>query len=272
MILEKTNVSLWPDRVIIELLVKIYVNFFTPILPETNFPWETSDVKWLEERGRVDEAKDLVTGKWVPKIDFDLTWLQIKDLSSEVHSTATFKKPGFSAKFVSYPRYGDVMAIKKVTEQKFQESDKTFEKVKQSYEIRERFIKEGKSLSTLDPISESDFMKWRIHEAKKAIYIAKASQAIYLLELNGEDISSKSIDERITYVERPEFDIQLSKILDKQFEKLEFGIDPKVEVMNPITREKCQRVFSFRLMDILQAIQLSESNEYDISYDEPDSE
>ena len=45
----ENNVALWPDKSIIELLVKVYANYFTPILPQVKFPWDESDIEWLKE-------------------------------------------------------------------------------------------------------------------------------------------------------------------------------------------------------------------------------
>jgi hypothetical protein len=269
-ILEKTDVSNWPDRCIVELLIKLYVNFFTPVLPQISFPWTYEDIKWLEDNERAEDARNLELGKWVPRIDFNLTDVKINNLDSEVKSfiTVTKKDSTFHAKFISYPRYGDVIAVKKATEAKFAESDKNFERIKQDVSIRERFLSEGRNISALETVNDQDYSKWRIHETKKAIYVAKASQALYLVEFNGIDLSNATIDEKIEFIDHPEFDIKLAQRINRQFEKLNFGIDPQVEIMNPITGLRCLRTFTFRLMDILQAIQLSESDEYDITYDE----
>ena len=270
MIFEKTDVANWPDKCIIELLVKLYVNFFTPILNQVVFPWNQEDLDWLEAHEKIDEKDSLMDGKWVPRIDLDLTSVGIKMLSENVKSYVTFKKKetGFSAKFISYPRYGDVLSVRKALEAKFEESDRKFAKIKQMFEIQEKFLQEGRDISMFEPIDQAEYMKWQTYEAKKAIYAAKASQALYLVEYRGEDLSNATIDEKIAYVEKPEFDVKLATKINKQFQKLEFGINPLVTVKNPITGERCQRYFTFRLMDILQAIRTSESDEYDISYDE----
>jgi hypothetical protein len=268
LILEKIDVALWPDKVIIELLIKLYVNFFTPLLPQINFPWNKEDISWLEEKGRKEDIENLRSGKWKPKIDFNLTWLKTRKLSDNVKPYIVISKSGFSAKFVSYPRYGDSLIIKKATDNKFAESDKMFERIKQNYQLRERFLQEGKSINNLEIVNELDFLKWKSYEAKKAIYVAKASQALYLVAFNGIDVSQSSLEERISIMENPEFDIRLTKKLDREYEKINFGIDPEVEISNPITGERCLRHFSFRLVDIIQAIRLSECDEYDVSYDE----
>lgn len=270
LILEKVNVADWPDRCIVELLIKLYVNFFTPILPQIPFPWNNDDVEWLRSHERFEEAQALLDGKWTPRIDFNLTSVKINTLDEKVKSYIKIvkKNSNLSARFLSYPRYGDVITIKKATEAKFAENDKKFEPIKQAYMLRERFISEGRSVAGLEVISDADYQKWRIYETKKAIYVAKASQALYLVEFNGIDLSNATIDEKIVYIDHPEFDVKLAQRINKQYEKLNFGIDPEVEVQNPITGERCLRSFTFRLMDVLQAIQLSESDEYDITYDD----
>jgi hypothetical protein len=68
-------------------------------------------------------------------------------------------------------------------------------------------------------------------------------------------------------VKDPQFDITITNKLNKHYGSLDFGIDPDVEVLNPITNEKCTRRFQFRFNDILQAIRAFDADGYDISYD-----
>jgi hypothetical protein len=270
MCLEPVDIAKWPDRCIVELLIKLYVNFFTPILPGIAFPWNDTDIQWLIANKREDDANNLLQGKWNPVIDFDLTAVKINTLDTAVksHLTISKKSTGFSAKFLSYPQYGDVVAVRKATEAKFEEADKEFERTKQLVTLRDRYLREGRDITAVELVSDLEYTKWRVHETKKALYVAKASQALYLVAFKGIDLSNASIDEKMQYIDHPEFDIKLAQRIDKQFEELKFGIDPQVEVMNPITGQRCLRNFTFRLMDIVQAIQLSESDEYDIRYDD----
>jgi hypothetical protein len=273
MIYESVDVADWPERVIIELLIRIYANFFTPMMTSISFPWDETDVKYLTGLGRDQEVSDLIAGKWKPVITLDLTSVQIKDLPAGTKSKVVINKKftdgtSVSAKFISYPKYGDIIQVRNLMEKMYRDSDKTYAKIKQDYELRDNFIKSGTNLQNLPVIDEYEYDEWQIYEATKAIYAMKASQALYLLELNGEDVSNLDLDTKIQKLALTQYDVKMAQKIQSEYDKLDYGLNPEVKVLNPITKQECVRSFYFRELDILQAIQSDESNEYDISYDD----
>ena len=270
----KIDVGLWPDRAIIELLVKLYTNYFTPMMYNVYFPWDETDLDFLNEKGRHEEAEALQNNKWRPEIDVDLRTLNFINLESTVKTYVTIKKKAtqytkaLEAKFLSYPRFGDIVLVKKAVEDKFYEEDKKYAKIKQDHAIRERYIEEGRSVESIGMIDTTAYANWQKYEIKKSLYLIKATQALYLNSFNGVDLSNNSIDEKITVLDNPDFDIKVGQIIENQYNKLVFGIDPMIKVLNPITLQPCERRFSFRVVDILSAIQSFRPDEYDISYDD----
>jgi hypothetical protein len=269
------NVANWPDKVVVELLIKVYINFFTPLLPDVNFPWNEEDIKWLEEHDKQDQAISLQEGKWRPKFDLNVKdSVKIMFLSDEVKEFITVRKKNnqgievLNAKFVAYPKYGDVLTLRQAVESKFSEEDKKYARIKQQFEMRERYLDEGKDISFLQPLDDIEFRKWQLYEATKSKYATRAAEAIYLIKYNDMDLSKVSIDERIKYIDSPLFDAPLSRLIDTQYKKIEFGLNPEIEIKNPITGEVCKRRFTFQLLDILQAIQSQPANGYDISFDD----
>ena len=182
----KSNVGEWPDKCIIELLVRIYVNYFTPILTSRDFPWDDSDIAWLKEHKLETQAKDLEEGKWIPKVDVDLRNVKIRGLDDEVKNFVIIKKknrdgsPILDAKFISYPKFGDVLILRKAVADKFAEEDRQFARLTQLIEARDRYLNEGKDVAALTPISDSDYIKWQIHQAKRAVYMTRATRALSL--------------------------------------------------------------------------------------------
>ena len=74
--------------------------------------------------------------------------------------------------------------------------------------------------------------------------------------------------EKIKVLDNPEFDIKIGRVIEQQYKKLNFGIDPIIKVKNPFTGLICDRRFSFRIVDILSAIQSYRVDGYDIVYDD----
>jgi hypothetical protein len=273
MIYESVDVSDWPERVIVELLIKIYANFFTPMMTSIIFPWNSEDIDYLKSLGRDKEAADLASGKWKPVITLDLTTIGIKDLPEGTKSKVIIHKKftdgtEITAKFISYPKYGDIIEIRNLMEKTYRDSDKKYAKIKQDSELRDSLIRLGQNLQNLPIIDEYEYEEWQIYEATKAIYAMKAAQALYLLELNGEDLSKLDLGAKIQKLALTQYDVKMAQKIQSEYDKLDYGLNPEVKVLNPITKQECVRSFYFRELDILQAIQSAEFDEYDISYDD----
>lgn len=273
LIYEDVNVGEWPDRVITELLIRIYVNFFTPIIPEVTFPWEQEDIDYLLSNNREEDANRLKAGAWKPITSVNLTKVNITNLSDEVKPYITIKKKRedgtfFSAKFVSYPRYGDSLTIKKFIENKFEESDKKYEELKKRLDLKNLIIREGRDLSLVPSISSKEYLEWQVYEAEKAIYIAMLLQAINLVAYGDQDLTEASLEDKVRYVSQPEFDTNVGKKIEKHYNDLLFGLDPIVEILNPITSKPCKRRFSFRIVDVIQTLREADADGYSIEYDD----
>ena len=267
------DISNWPDKTIIELLVQIYANYFTPIFLQVKFPWTQSDLDWLNERD-IKKAEQLEKGLWVPRIDIDLrTAVTINKLEEDIKDTVTITKknkeglPVLKAKFISYPRYGDVLILRKEIQDKFKDSDAKYSKVQRLSETYSTYIEEDKDLSTLPNLDMNEYLEWQNSELKKNIYLADATIALYLIEFNNEDVSTLPLSKKIDILKQPEFDVIISQRINKHYNSLKFGIDPIIHVKNPITGDMCDRRYSFRPYDVVQAIQSTEYDGYDISFD-----
>jgi len=269
----ENNVALWPDKSIIELLVKVYANYFTPILPQVKFPWDESDIEWLKEHEEDKKLELLQKGLWVPRVDLNITEsITIQILDEDVKETLTIRKKNkegkdiLKVKFLSYPRYGDTLILKKYMQDNYKDSGQ-FDKVRIQAEQYSLFVEQDKDVSLLPEINIDEYLAWQTWELQKEVALAKATQALYLLEYNDTDLRERTIEEKINYINMPEFDVVISTKLNNHYEKLKFGVLPQIKVKNPITGEVCVRHYVFRPDDIVSAVQSGESNGYDISYD-----
>ena len=270
---EQVNVAEWPDQCIIELLVRIYTNFFTPILPQVAFPWDNTDVEWLTAKGDLKKVEALKSKMWVPRVDIDLRTLNIKQVEDKVTNTLSISKKDkegnvtFSMKFLSYPRYGDTLILRKFTQERFGEVEKKYASIELLFDTYTKYFEEEKDTSSLPTLDTDLYFEWQEFLLTKNVFVSSATLALYLLEVNGQDVANLPIDEKIAILKDPNFDINFSKKLDKYFGMMEFGIDPNVVLVNPITGETTTRRFLFRLNDILQAIQSYDPDGYDVAYE-----
>lgn len=269
------DVAKWPDPAIIELMVRIYTNFFQPVLYQVAFPWDASDLEYLEAQGDEGKAKaeSLRTRKWRPTIDLNLTAFRTTILGDEVKPYVRIRKSDaagreiLNAKFLAYPRYGDTVLIREVVKAQFGETDQKYDRIRQKYERIERLDAQGADTSNLGA-NEDEFLDWQLYEVRKSAWISKVTLALYLCEVGGQDIESLPLQEKVRFVEDAMFDINLAKKLDSEYAKLKFGIDSEVTLRNPITGGDCVRQFTFRIMDIVQAVQQGKADGYDVSFDD----
>jgi len=268
---KKVDVRDWPEKSVTELLLNVYSNFFTSKLSAVPFPWNEQDIQYLESRGLEEKAAALRSGSWVPKVDINLASdIDIVELDPSIKDVITIsKKDGsFHASF-TYPKIGDVLTLDEAISREYAAKDSEWVKFEQRLDLRERLIEEGKiEQASQITIDTSAYEKYIEYKALRARLTIKLTQALYLKSFMGEDLTDKPLIERVKYFEDPRLDITVTKKIEKKYEDIQFGVKDIIRVKNPITGEVCERRFTFRTVDILQAIREFDSSEYDIGYDD----
>ncbi len=267
-IYEKVDVACWPEKILIELVLNVQSNFFSPTIEDIEFPWNQEDIDWLLKANKKEDIEALKTGIWVPRVSFPMSQIKTIELDSQVKPFVSFSRKGvIKAKFKSYPGFGDTLFLDKLIEEKFGEKDKIYERTRSNLLKKSTLEIKGEDSSSVI-VTDEDYLSLQLHEVSKLKFIALASVAMYLVEYDGKNVLDMDFDKKIDIVSSPLFDSGLGKSLNKKFDELKFGIDPEVEVVNPITGEVSKRHFTFQVIPLLQALQSSDSNGYDISYDD----
>jgi len=273
LIFEKdVSVSNFREEEVIETIVRMYIAFFSPSI-EMDFPVEDSDFEYLRRKNTkeaLEQVEALQNGTWKPKVLINLVNdLEVYELPENFSAIATIKnkKIDFSVSFRA-PRYGDVIIVKKWLKETFEPQEKKFTQIKALIDMRDTIKQkylsgELVSLQSMPEVPEDQEETYKQFQMEKTLALIDVIRALHLVTFNGVDVRDKSLTERITLIQDPRIDINITKKLDAYFDSLKIGIKPEVSVINPITGEPCIRRFSFRLVDILQAIQLSNNNEYD---------
>lgn len=276
---EDVSVMDFHEKEVVELLARLYQAFYTNTLKEIDFPWDENDIEWIKEKlGNTSEATekimDLRTKKWVPKVDINLSEVETHDLDPETFKTKivlTDKSTGFKAGF-SYPRYGDVVVLRNFILQVYREQDKQFASIRDTLKFRrdaEERLRRGEdiTLSRIPNIPETEREKYKKYEIEKSIFSAVAIKALHLVNFDGDDVSKLSLKERIELARDPRLDYKMMKAVNSFYEKMQLGLKEDVLMLNPIKGVVESRKYSFRLIDLLQAIKLYESSEFDIEFE-----
>jgi len=272
------NILDWDEREIVELLVKMYKMFFGPAF--TGITWEMQDSDWSyieEKEGKqkmLDKKDAYINDRWKPTFDIDLTNLQFYEVPKEhkLEYSITSKKRNFSVTF-GYPKFGDVLAIKKFIEKAFEVQDKRWAKTREILEYKQRAIQEFESgkdvnLSRIPDITEADKKAFKAYENNKIDFAIQVTKALYVREFDGQDLRNATLAERVEAVKDDvRFDFGMTKAIDRANAQFKIGINDELVLDNPITLRAETRRLPFQLYTILQAIGNDDSDDYTISTD-----
>jgi hypothetical protein len=281
LILEKdVSVLEFHEKEVVEFLVRLYQAFYSNTLKEIDFPWNDEDIEFLKKEYGGDTAvefqtrySDLKQGREKPKTDIDLSTVETYDLDPDTFKTNInlTDKSGFKVGF-SFPRYGDVVVLRNFIRQEFRQSDKEFANMKEVLKFREdakKRVREGEDIqfNRIPNIPEFERDKYKEYETEKAIFTIVAIKALHLGTFDGVDISQKPLKERMEFAKDPRLDYKISKVMDDFYKKMHICLKEQVAMRNPLKGVVELRDYSFRLVDILQAIKLYEPDEYSVDFE-----
>lgn len=276
MIWEKdVEIKNWHEKEISELLVRLYMVFFSSEMTEIDFIPSDEDLDFLKEKVGLDQFNQMLdhleSGKWKPKTRISLSSIETYEIDNSFRPNLRVKskKTGLDIGF-SYPKFGDVVVMKKFLKQRFEKEEKQFAAIKRMIEFRnemEEKLQAGEdvNLSKIPVAPEAEVKKFQRFEIERALLAVDLIKAIQLDYFNGKDYTNASIEERLKVSNDPRIDYTLNKKVEDYFNSLKFGINEEaIPMYNPITEKIENRRFSFRFVDILQAIRSFDSDEYDI--------
>lgn len=260
------DVRTFHEQEIKETLFILYKTFYAPVLSGIDYTPTEKDMDFLAQMyGGRDSAdfrdyeRKLRNGEWKPKFDLDLRQVNLYTLPDNFKKEARVTKSnGFSCKY-AMPQYGDVLFIKEYVEQVFKAEDKKFERLAKMIQFeedaQERFRKgENINLASVPSVSNDDRKVFNEYQTNKSACILVALRAIHLVEYKGQDVSGLSLAEKFEMAKDPELDYGTFKKVTDAFAKVKIGLDPNVNILNPVTGGPTPYEYNFRLFTILEAI------------------
>ncbi len=271
---DDVSINSFHENEVVELIVKLFAIFYDQTV-ELNFPWNDEDIAFLEDAGESHKADLLKAKTWVPKVIINLATLkfhEVDESSLKKHVELTSKKTGFKIKF-SYPKFGDVLVVKKHLDLLFKENDDNIKSILKKLEIRKKIFEDAERANKevnsdiLPYISKDDIDTYTRHETDKALFAVDLVRAQHLEGFEGIDLSDAPMSEKITYISDPRVSHNITQKIEKEFKSMKFGVDSEISIVNPITQETCVRGFLFRIVDLLSTIGELDSDEYDVGYE-----
>lgn len=278
MIYEDVDAAQWHEKEVEELMVYLFMTFYRSVLDDLPFPLNADDLDIIKGRDKGDELLEAIKeGKYVPKTSIDIARdVDTYDLDEKFNPniTITNKKTGFHVTF-SYIKYGDQLTIRRWLDSYFADEERRFAAIKQKLEYNTGISNQLKDnpevvdrLIQIDPEEEAAYRDFVV---RKIQTITEIAHIVSIVDYNGQDVSGLSIDEKYKLMaDDARIDANLISKLASRQDKMRFGLKPEVSMKNPITGEVVKRPLSFRIPSLIQAMQLSGSDDYDDGYNDED--
>ena len=276
MIWEDVDVSQWHEKEIEELMVYIFLTFFKNELTDIPFPYTEEDLNALKEGPNGENLlNDIKTKKWTPTTTINITKdVETYDLPDDANPniTITNKKTGFHITF-GFIKYGDQIILKNWLDSFYRDQEMKFKAIKEKLDYNGRLltqIEENASiidkLISIDPDEQKAYDEYLTQRLQTLSELVKI---ISILDYNGIDVSNLSVSEKYEMISTDaRLDYGMISKLSKRQSKLQIGLKPEVSMRNPFTGEVVKRPFSFQVITLLQAMQVSGDDNYDDGYDD----
>jgi hypothetical protein len=239
---------------VMEILLSIYSSFWGTTLKGIPYPYTEEEVDYLEkEREELYEKFMDNKAPWTPSIDINIKDIKIKALpeGTKTHPRMALKPSG-SVKF-RLPSIGDTLIIKEHIDKRFGSRQFKLKKLLKQYEERR------------ESMTEEEVNEVESFLGEQLLFSTQLSKALLLFELDGKEL--ETVDEKLEASKDPRIDSLIMKKFDKAIEVFKYSIQPEMVVKSPMTGKKVERRFSFRIDDIIQAVQLYDVGEDDFTFE-----
>jgi hypothetical protein len=278
---EECDIRDFHEKEVIEMLLILYRTCYQTKLTDQDWTLTDKDKEFIAMQcGGKDSdeynkrMRALDDKSWAPKFDIDLNAIKFYELNDSFKSDAKVKKAnGFTCTY-TFPRYGDVIMLRKflLETPEFKEGEKQFAAIRDNVKFRqdaEERWRNGEKipLDRIPKIPEAEMKKFHEYENKKALFATRAVRALHLKEIEGRNILDLPLTERMELADNPELDHTTFAQVSKAYESMKVGPVEKVSAIDPITHEVVDVDYSFRLFNILQAIRDNKSDGTTIEFE-----
>lgn len=272
------------EKEVVELMLVIYETFYQSIFPQQTWELTKEDYEELKRQNGGDtpeyraQVKAIQNGEWKPTFDLDISKaIDFYDISEDDNfktsvrfTNESYGKP-FTVKF-SLPKYGDFLKLKMFIDDVYQNEDRKYARLGQILKLRqeanERMLKgENVDWTKIPAVSARDEEDYKEYEISKTLFTTTASKALYLQEFDGKDVSHLPIRDKIEMAKDPRLDYDTFKQVQEMFDSLKFGYKEEITALDPILNKVVQRPYTFRIMDLLTAMQSTRSSKTHLSFE-----
>lgn len=266
-ILEKdVDVKRFYEPEVAEFMIHFYQSFYGNILKEQKYEVTDKDKEWMknnvyggkETSEYLNWIRGIENGQVKLHYDIDLRYIKFYSLPEKPTSKIKYKNGNFTCVF-QYPRFGDTALLQRAIKEKFRAQDRQFGPLYETYKRKqdaEARLRKGENVAidSIPYLDQDDMEAVKGYELEKTSYIISMMKGLYLVELNGEDVSEKDLSERVEIAKDPRIDFSTYQTVAENFNKLKIGPIPEIEITNPVSGELTKVDHPFRSLELLAAI------------------
>ena len=266
-ILEKdVDIGKFYEQEVAELCLRFYASFYSHTLKDIPYEADDTDKLWMKNEmyGGKETAEyknwllGLESGKIKQTFEINLDTIEYYAIPEDIKKHVKYKNKDFNCVF-QYPRFGDTVLLQKALKDRFRQEDRQFgplyEIYKRKQDAEARLLRgENIAIDQIPYLHEDDLQAIRAYELEKTSYLIAMMKGLYLVEFMGEDLSDKTLSERVQIASDPRIDFSTYQTVSEHFNKLQIGPVPKVKIVSPISGQLREKDYPFRTLQLLTCI------------------
>ena len=275
---KEVDINKFYEPEVAEFCIHFYEAFYSKYLKDINYQVTDADREWMknevfhgkESAEYQDWLRGIDTGKIKTTFEIDLSRIKYYSVPETAKKHIKYTNRDFNCKF-QYPRFGDTALLQRALKEKFRVQDAQmgplYEIYKRKQEAESRLRRgENVAIEQIPYLNEDDMKAVRQYEIEKTAFIFTQMKGLQLCEFMGEDVSGKSLSERVEIAKDPRIDFSTYQTVSEHFSKLEIGPVPKIQIVNPVTGILQEIDHPFRPLDLLAAIRHYKSDNANIEF------
>lgn len=272
------NIEKFYEQEVAELCIHFYATFYSNKLKDLKYTVTDEDKEWM--KNNVFQGKEsaeyqnwlrgIETNKINPTYEIDLNRVEYYGIPDNAKKFIKYKNKDFTCLF-QYPRFGDTALLQKAVKEKFRTQDRQFGPLYETYKRKqdaEERLRRGENIAIdqIPYLDAEDLQAVKAYELEKTTYIISMMKGLYLVEIDGQDISDKPLSERVELAKDPRIDFSTYQTISDTFNKLQIGPVSKVKIVNPITNMLQEIEHPFRCLELLTSIRNYRSDDAVIEF------
>lgn len=244
MIYEDFDAKNLTEKELLEIIITVYANFWNREL-QMNYPYDNEELETIQKENP-DKYKLIEKGK-IDKVIIDLSKLAWITLDNSFKEKLELEKNNTKVVFAHDRLFHTLIASQYIEKYCFEDEMK-IRKLKEISNDRDLTYDESKELKETSK--------------RKANLLYKLIRCQLIVSINGVEL--KTIDEKLKAFDEIDETFWLKR--DDLVSNVKYGVDNFIKVKSPVTGKKVERRFSFRILEILSALQLPSDDGFVVNF------